>query len=263
MISLDDLAGVLLDLDGVLLDYHAAERQAFAGVAMRVGLYDIDAARTVYAEINSGLWREYERGEVGADELRVLRWERLLDHHGLDAGAARKVSADYLQLLGRSPAVMPGAVQALRHLTPRVPVVAVTNGFAEVAGGRLRAAGVAADLAGMVAADQVAAPKPDPAMFEAGLGLLGNPVPDAVLMVGDNHHADIVGARDVGLRTAWVAPGEVAEPGVGGADLRADSLASVVDTITTTTEAREADRHPAHRRRSARWCLPAPDFVEE
>lgn len=233
MVQLDHLSGVLLDLDGVLLDYHAAERQAFAGVAMRVGLHDVAAARRVYAEVNQRLWRAYERGEVTADRLRTLRWERLLDHHDLDVAGAPRVSAQYLDLLGRSPAVMGGAVQALRRIAAHLPVVAVTNGFSEIANGRLAAAGVAGDLSGVVAADEVAAPKPDPAMFAAGLGLLGGPAAERVLMVGDNHHADIAGAADAGLRTAWIAPMDEPEPTPTRADLRAESLARLVARLMT------------------------------
>lgn len=232
MVTLADFDGVLLDLDGVLLDYPTAEAQAFAGVAMRAGLHDVAAARRAYATINVGLWQDYERGDVTAERLRVARWERLLDHHGLDPGGAERVSAQYLDLLGRSPAVMAGAVQALRRLAARVPVVAVTNGFATIARGRLAAAGVRDDLAGLVAADEVAAPKPHAAMFTTGLSLLGDPPPRRVLMVGDNHHADIVGAHAVGLVTVWITTHDDPEPQPQVADHRAGSLADLVARAT-------------------------------
>lgn len=225
-----DVAGVLCDLDGVLLDYHRAEQQAFAGVAMRMGLHDVDAARAIYADINRGLWQAYERGEVAADHLRVRRWEDWLRAHDLDPAESIRVSENYLALLTRSPAVMPGAVQALRFMARRVPVVAVTNGFGTVADGRLRASGTLADLHGVVAADDVGAPKPDPAMFLAGLAGLGLRA-ERVLMVGDNHPADIVGASRIGLRTAWVAPDDDPEPDPGIADLRGASLAAVVQQV--------------------------------
>lgn len=228
-----DVAGVLCDLDGVLLDYHRAEQQAFAGVAMRMGLHDVDAARAIYADINRGLWEAYERAEVSADQLRVRRWEDWLHAHDLDPGAATRVSENYLALLTRSPAVMPGAVQALRSMARRVPVVALTNGFAAVAAGRLRASGTLADLQGVVAADDVGAPKPDSAMFLAGLAAMALPA-DRVLMVGDNHHADIVGASQVGLRTAWVASDDDPEPDPRGADVRGASLAAIVEQVWPT-----------------------------
>ena len=195
------VVGVLCDLDGVLLDYHRAEQQAFAGVAMRLGLHDVDAARGVYAGINRDLWDAYERGEVSAEELRVRRWQEWLAAHDLEPREATRVSGTYLDLLTRSPAVMPGAVQALRTMARHVPVVAVTNGFAEVAHGRLTASGTRADLRGVVAADDVGAPKPAPAMFAAGLALLGDPAPGSVLMVGDNHH-DMEEARNGGAGLA-------------------------------------------------------------
>jgi HAD superfamily hydrolase (TIGR01509 family) len=231
MVAGEQVTGVLCDLDGVLLDYHRAEQQAFAGVAMRLGLHDVDAARGVYAGINRDLWDAYERGEVSAEQLRVRRWEEWLAAHDLEPREAARVSGTYLDLLTRSPAVMPGAVQALRRMVRHVPVVAVTNGFAEVAHGRLTASGTRGDLHGVVAADDVGAPKPDPAMFSAGLALLGDPAPGTVLMVGDNHHADIVGAAALGMLTAWVAPEDAPEPRAGVATMRARNLADVVDRV--------------------------------
>lgn len=225
---MDHLA-VLCDLDGVVLDYPAAERQAFAGTATRLGLPDMGAVLPVYAAINADLWREFERGTVTAEELRVRRWARLLDHHGLGHDPA-VVSADYLDRLGRAGPVLPGAVAALRRLAARVPVVAVTNGFSAVAHGRLAASGVRDLFSAVVVSDDVAAPKPDPAMFRAALDLLGTGVePGRVVMVGDNHAADIVGAAAVGMDTVWIAPADAGPSPV--ATWQVDSLRRAADLL--------------------------------
>jgi putative hydrolase of the HAD superfamily len=46
--------------------------------------------------------------------------------------------------------------------------------------------------------------KPDPSIFNAALEALGNPPSNEVLFVGDNPEADIGGARNVGMKTAWL-----------------------------------------------------------
>lgn len=231
MVRAWELEAVLVDLDGVVLDYDQAERQAFAGVAMRVGLHDVATARQQYAAINRALWLRYEAGEVDVETLRLQRWAQLLADNGLDASGAARVSAQYLALLARSPAAMPGAVQAVRRVARMAPVVVLTNGFGTVARGRLAAAGLAATLPTVVASDEVGAPKPDSAMFAAGLAALGSPDAATVLMVGDNHAADIAGAADHGLRTAWIADEASAQPGTIRADLRAPSLAALVGRL--------------------------------
>ncbi len=202
-----DHVAVLCDLDGVVLDYRAAESLAFAGTATRVGLHDIAAVQPMYAEINHACWRAYERGELTAEELRVRRWADLLAATGSPADPTA-VADDYLARLAQAGPVVPGAVAALRRIASQVPVVAVTNGFADVVHGRLAASGTRDLFAGVVVADQVAAPKPHPAMFTTALHLVGVG-PDRVVMIGDNHHADIQGAADLGIDTVWIAPGDV------------------------------------------------------
>jgi len=48
------------------------------------------------------------------------------------------------------------------------------------------------------------ASKPDPSIFHEALKHLGNPDPKDVLFVGDNPTADVVGAANVGMQTAWI-----------------------------------------------------------
>ena len=49
--------------------------------------------------------------------------------------------------------------------------------------------------------------KPEPAIFLAAAKCLGIP-PHGILFVGDNPEADIVGAANVGMRTAWLQRGQ-------------------------------------------------------
>lgn len=195
---------VLCDLDGVVLDYPAAEAMAFAGTATRLGLHDLATVHPLYARINVACWQAYERGELTAVDLRVRRWAELLAATGVEADPAA-VSADYLSRLGRAGPVFPGAVRALRRLAAIVPVVAVTNGFSDVARGRLAASGTRDLFSGVVAADDVEAPKPQATMFSMALELASVPAERAV-MIGDNHRADIEGAHALDIDTIWVAP---------------------------------------------------------
>lgn len=214
-------AVVLCDLDGVVLDYPTAEAQAFAGTATRLGLHDVRATRRSYAEINAGLWREFERGTITPEALRVERWRRLLHLHGLDHDP-EAVSTAYLERLGRSPAVLPGAVAALRRLAGTVPVVAVSNGFSAVQHGRVAASGIRDLFTGVVVSDDVAAPKPHPSMFRAALRLAGADEPHRAVMIGDNHAADIEGAHALGMDTVWIVDEDAPDSSV--ATWRARSL---------------------------------------
>jgi HAD superfamily hydrolase (TIGR01509 family) len=59
-------------------------------------------------------------------------------------------------------------------------------------------------LRAIVVSERVGVIKPHPAIFAAAATALGDPPMDRILHVGDDWAADVVGASDVGWRTAWV-----------------------------------------------------------
>ena len=66
------------------------------------------------------------------------------------------------------------------------------------------AAGWSAFLAAIVVSQRVGTIKPRPAIFAAARTALGDPPPEAILHVGDDWAADVVGAARAGWRVAYV-----------------------------------------------------------
>jgi HAD superfamily hydrolase (TIGR01509 family) len=106
------------------------------------------------------------------------------------------------------------------------PLAATIDRYAE-------ARGWTPALTAIVVSQRVGVIKPHPAIFEAARAALGDPTPQAILHVGDDWAADIVGAAAAGWRTAWVrerpddSPLPSSEP---GGDVRADlELATVAE----------------------------------
>jgi FMN phosphatase YigB (HAD superfamily) len=77
------------------------------------------------------------------------------------------------------------------------PLAATIDRYAEVRGWlpHLRA---------IVVSQRVGTIKPHPAIFEAARAALGGPAGQAILHVGDDWAADVVGARQAGWRAAWL-----------------------------------------------------------
>ncbi len=94
--------------------------------------------------------------------------------------------------------------------------------------------GWAAQLTAIVVSQRVGVIKPHPTIFAAARAALGDPAPAAILHVGDDWAADVVGAADAGWRTAWVrsrpadTPLPTSEP---GADRDADLTLDVVTDL--------------------------------
>lgn len=87
---------------------------------------------------------------------------------------------------------------ALRWLSERYPLVALSNGNAD-----LNKVGVSAYFKGGISASQFGVAKPHASIFLAASGLAGVP-PQAVLHVGDDAHHDVIGAQAAGMQAVWV-----------------------------------------------------------
>jgi FMN phosphatase YigB (HAD superfamily) len=59
-------------------------------------------------------------------------------------------------------------------------------------------------LTAIVISQRVGVIKPHRAIFDAARAELGEPRPEAILHVGDDWAADVIGAADAGWRTGWV-----------------------------------------------------------
>ncbi|MBA4327047.1 MAG: HAD family hydrolase [Polaromonas sp.] len=112
------------------------------------------------------------------------------------------------------------ALLALEFLSARYPVVALSNGNADV--GRV---GLGKYFRAAISAQQFGVGKPDPRIFHAAAGAVDVPAHN-VLHVGDDATLDVLGALNAGMQTAWVN--------------RSDHLwvheASPHETVTTLTE---------------------------
>ncbi|HSR72468.1 MAG TPA: HAD-IA family hydrolase [Kiloniellales bacterium] len=86
----------------------------------------------------------------------------------------------------------------LEHLSARTPLVALTNGNADL--GRI---GLDHLFAVRLSAADVGAAKPHPAMFHAACERLALR-PGDLVHVGDDPHRDVHAARRFGARTVWV-----------------------------------------------------------
>ena len=90
------------------------------------------------------------------------------------------------------------ALPALVLLASRFPVVAISNGNANV-----HRAGLGAHFRAALSAREFGVGKPDVRIFRAGAEAAGA-APHEVLHIGDDAHLDGVGALNAGMQFAWV-----------------------------------------------------------
>jgi HAD superfamily hydrolase (TIGR01509 family) len=90
------------------------------------------------------------------------------------------------------------ALPALEFLSGRFPVVAISNGNADV--GRV---GIGAHFKASMSAHLFGVGKPDIRIFHAAAAAAGVR-PEEVLHIGDDPELDVLGGRNAGMQTVWV-----------------------------------------------------------
>jgi putative hydrolase of the HAD superfamily len=136
-----------------------------------------------------------------AHDLSAIRLEslrRALALAGDDERLAGEAFEVFLQWRHRVD-VYDDVAPALRRLAARYPIVAVTNGNAD-----LQAIGLAPWFRGVVSARAFGVGKPDPRIFLEGCRRAGA-APARVLHIGDDPALDVRAALAAGLQAAWVA----------------------------------------------------------
>jgi putative hydrolase of the HAD superfamily len=64
----------------------------------------------------------------------------------------------------------------------------------------------------IVCSSEIVFRKPDAAMFEVALRELGV-APEQTMFVGDDYHADVIGAKNLGMIAVWLNPNHQPIPG--------------------------------------------------
>lgn len=221
-IDLDDtLWPVMPALERADRDLNDYLRKHYPAVAQT---WPIPALRALRAQVAA------ERIDLAHDftAQRYITMQRAFDACGV-ADAPLDVLFEVFAAARNSVELYPDALPALERMRAAWPVVSLTNGNAD-----LERIGLHLHFAHQVSARDVGVAKPDARIFFAAAERLGIP-PENILHVGDDPELDIVGARDAGLRTAWINRAGHPWPGALGAapDLDLRDLATLVEWLET------------------------------
>jgi FMN hydrolase / 5-amino-6-(5-phospho-D-ribitylamino)uracil phosphatase len=155
---------------------------------------------------------------------RYITMQRAFDACGITQAPLDELWEIYASARN-SVELYPDALPALERLSTLTPVASLTNGNAD-----LERIGLHLHFAHHIAARDIGTAKPDARIFLAAAERLGV-APENILHVGDDPELDVVGARDAGLRTAWINRERHPWPGLLGAapDLNLPDLAALVN----------------------------------
>ena len=203
---------VLWDVDGTLLDFHAAEQAAIKSLFREFGLGECtDHMLADYSGINLGYWKAMERGEISKDELLYRRFEDFFSKYGLDTSCTKAFNDRYQYALGDTIVFFDGAMETVKALRRHgVLQCAVTNGTKVAQDRKLKSSGLGELFDYIFISEEVGIEKPNIGFFNAIWETIGRYAPNEVLIVGDSLTSDIRGGINAGIKTCWFNPGNAA-----------------------------------------------------
>ena len=196
----------LLDLDDTLFDFRRGEREQISDTLAHFGFLSTPRMAERFHEINDGLWKGLERGEVTRERLLTLRFEMLFAEFDL-TGDAALLQRHYFEGMSQRAYLMDGAKEFLAALGTRGRRYAVTNGSAFVQSRRLAAAGIDKDFDAVFISEAVGYNKPSPAYADYVKSHIPNFDCSRAVWVGDSLTSDRGCAQAMGVDFILFRPG--------------------------------------------------------
>ncbi len=195
---------LLFDLDGTILDYSRSESAALFGAYDKIfGATPPDGFLSVYQNINSSLWKEFEKDNISINSLKKKRFSDLLKEFSLNCDPL-KFSKVYLEELAAGGYLVDGSLDVLKLLHPNYRMGAVTNGIGVIQRSRIEKAGIGGYFETLIISDEIGIAKPDPDFFRITMEKMGIENRSEMLMIGDSLSSDILGGLNAGIDTCWI-----------------------------------------------------------
>lgn len=214
MAKIAGIKHIFFDLDRTLWDF---ERNSEAVLSQLISIYGLEAkckATTAeiiskYREVNQELWKQYNRQEIGKEQLRSSRFTKTLAHFNYHfLGFGIQLEKEYIERSPYQTHLIDGALEILEYLAVNYKLYVLTNGFAEVQHIKLRQTNLDKYFQHVFISEEIGHQKPDSRIFEAALKKV-NALPQECIMIGDDHYGDVQGAMDAGWHAVHFSPEEV------------------------------------------------------
>jgi putative hydrolase of the HAD superfamily len=203
------MKGLLLDLDGTLVDDKAAMRHALDTlVVSRPHLFshlDMANSYTLWDHISEKHWHAFEAGELSFQNQRRYRLREFLQRE-LSDDEADELFLLYTKGYEDSVTVLPGVIEFFER-TEHVPKAIVTNGLRTQQLLKLQKSNLINRVKAVITSEEVGVRKPHPRMFELAAKSIGIPLTECFL-IGDDLTRDIEPAQKLGMRYFHVAQGD-------------------------------------------------------
>lgn len=196
---------LLFDVDDTLLDFGAAEKLALQLLFEDQKIPVTAEIEAAYKRINQGLWRSFEEGKIGRDEVVNTRYSLLFKEFGQEVDGVL-MEQNYRSYLEEGSQQIDGAIALISDLQEQYQLYIVTNGVSRTQDKRLRKSGLFPMFKGIFVSEDTGYQKPMKEYFDYVFARIPNFSAEKALIIGDSLSADIKGGQLAGLDTCWFNP---------------------------------------------------------
>ena len=197
---------LLFDADDTLLDFRKDEKQALVKALTHYGVPITEENIKIYSDINQGMWKQLERGEITKPELKRTRFKKFFEAIGFECDEEPlTVNEHYLSLLGEGGNTLEGAVDTVKKLyEDGYELYIITNGIAATQAKRLNRSGLLPYINEVFVSETIGYQKPRKEYFDAVLNNIKEKDKEKILVIGDTLTSDIQGAMNASLPCCWL-----------------------------------------------------------
>lgn len=194
---------IYFDLDNTLWDFESNAREAFKEIFDIYQLWDritdFEKFISTFTSCNEQLWEKYRQGQIQKEALRIERFHLTLKQLDIkDNFISRQISEAYLKLVPQKSNLVRYAYEVLDYLKSKYNLFILTNGFHETQNAKLINSGIRNYFSGMITSEDARWSKPDRRIFAYALKSVNARKSESV-MIGDDLHVDIEGAKNFGM----------------------------------------------------------------
>lgn len=198
---------LLWDIDGTLLNFEKAERQAIGTCFSLFGLGECtEEMHARYSVINQRYWKRLEKGELTKQEVLLGRFQEFFGQEGIPVDELTAFNKEYQVRLGDTIFFNDDGYNLVKDLKSKVKQYAVTNGTALAQERKLRKSGLEDLLEGAFISDNIGIEKPNQGFFDYVFQEIGSYGKDEVMIVGDSLTSDMRGGNNAGIVCCWYNP---------------------------------------------------------
>lgn len=196
-----DIKVVLIDADDTLLDFSETAKKSLKEGEETFNLTLPDNTLEVFFETNTALWQALERGELTFEKLHEIRWGLIFEKLGVDFDG-QKFESVFWKRLREIAVMMRGADDLLEYLSKKYTICVASNAPVGQQERKLTEIGLFPFISQFFVSGDIGYAKPKAEFFDECMRRLGVEK-HQVIMIGDSLTADIIGAKEYGIKTCW------------------------------------------------------------